>query len=118
MLIEYFPFSFQAKVVEKYFSGPTITLENTRVVSQSLQHYLEVGRVGVEKGRQRRGPLGEESLSHGSVLPRSLASQRQMFFKEDALCGALLVAVSSCCCLGAQRLKGADRCLPESPTVT
>ncbi|XP_036781126.1 ubiquitin conjugation factor E4 B isoform X3 [Manis pentadactyla] len=33
-----------AKVVEKYFSGPAITLENTRVVSQSLQHYLELGR--------------------------------------------------------------------------
>ena len=36
-------------MVEKYFSGPAITLENTRVVSQSLQHYLELGRVGVEK---------------------------------------------------------------------
>ncbi|XP_010140206.1 PREDICTED: ubiquitin conjugation factor E4 B isoform X1 [Buceros rhinoceros silvestris] len=31
-------------VVEKYFSGPAITLENTRVVSQSLQHYLELAR--------------------------------------------------------------------------
>lgn len=29
--------------------GPAITLENTRVVSQSLQHYLELGRVGVQK---------------------------------------------------------------------
>lgn len=36
-------------MVEKYFSGPAITLENTRVVSQSLQHYLELGRVGVQK---------------------------------------------------------------------
>ena len=42
-------FFLQAKVVEKYFSGPAITLENTRVVSQSLQHYLELGRVGVQK---------------------------------------------------------------------
>ncbi|KAM7126953.1 LOW QUALITY PROTEIN: ubiquitin conjugation factor E4 B-like [Molossus nigricans] len=33
-----------AKVVEKYFSGPAITLKNTYVVSQSLQHYLELGR--------------------------------------------------------------------------
>nr|KAF6472833.1 ubiquitination factor E4B [Molossus molossus] len=33
-----------AKVVEKYFSGPAITLKNTHVVSQSLQHYLELGR--------------------------------------------------------------------------
>uniref|UniRef100_A0A8C9SB94 Ubiquitin conjugation factor E4 B n=1 Tax=Scleropages formosus TaxID=113540 RepID=A0A8C9SB94_SCLFO len=32
------------KVGDKYFSGPTITLENTRVVSQSLQHYLESAR--------------------------------------------------------------------------
>ncbi|KAM5140687.1 ubiquitin conjugation factor E4 B isoform 1-T1 [Mantella aurantiaca] len=32
------------KVVEKYFSGPAITLDNTRVVSQSLQHYLESAR--------------------------------------------------------------------------
>ncbi|MFT7798460.1 ubiquitin conjugation factor E4 B-like [Arapaima gigas] len=32
------------KVGDKYFSGPAITLENTRVVSQSLQHYLELAR--------------------------------------------------------------------------
>ncbi|KAJ1145164.1 hypothetical protein NDU88_011455 [Pleurodeles waltl] len=32
------------KVVEKYFSGPAITLDNTRVVSQSLQHHLESAR--------------------------------------------------------------------------
>uniref|UniRef100_A0A8C4XAB6 Ubiquitin conjugation factor E4 B n=1 Tax=Erpetoichthys calabaricus TaxID=27687 RepID=A0A8C4XAB6_ERPCA len=32
------------KVADKYFSGPAITLENTRVVSQSLQHYLESAR--------------------------------------------------------------------------
>uniref|UniRef100_A0A6Q2XGK0 Ubiquitin conjugation factor E4 B n=1 Tax=Esox lucius TaxID=8010 RepID=A0A6Q2XGK0_ESOLU len=31
------------KVGDKYFSGPAITMENTRVVSQSLQHYLESG---------------------------------------------------------------------------
>lgn len=35
----------QAKVADKYFSGPAITMENTRVVSQSLQHYLESARV-------------------------------------------------------------------------
>ncbi|XP_077370861.1 ubiquitin conjugation factor E4 B isoform X2 [Festucalex cinctus] len=32
------------KVGDKYFSGPAITMENTRVVSQSLQHYLELAR--------------------------------------------------------------------------
>ncbi|XP_035992619.1 ubiquitin conjugation factor E4 B isoform X2 [Fundulus heteroclitus] len=32
------------KVGDKYFSGPAITAENTRVVSQSLQHYLESAR--------------------------------------------------------------------------
>ncbi|XP_069545101.1 ubiquitin conjugation factor E4 B isoform X2 [Brachyistius frenatus] len=32
------------KVGDKYFSGPAITMENTRVVSQSLQHYLESAR--------------------------------------------------------------------------
>ncbi|XP_067384083.1 ubiquitin conjugation factor E4 B isoform X3 [Channa argus] len=32
------------KVGDKYFSGPAITIENTRVVSQSLQHYLESAR--------------------------------------------------------------------------
>ncbi|XP_057685766.1 ubiquitin conjugation factor E4 B isoform X1 [Corythoichthys intestinalis] len=32
------------KVGDKYFSGPAITTENTRVVSQSLQHYLESAR--------------------------------------------------------------------------
>lgn len=41
---ELFP---QTKVGEKYFSGPAITLENTRVVSQSLQHYLESARVSI-----------------------------------------------------------------------
>ena len=44
-------------MVEKYFSGPAITLENTRVVSQSLQHYLELGRVGVEKTDARDGSV-------------------------------------------------------------
>ncbi|XP_056128765.1 ubiquitin conjugation factor E4 B [Lampris incognitus] len=32
------------KVGDKYFSGPAITMENTRVVNQSLQHYLESAR--------------------------------------------------------------------------
>ncbi|XP_028264851.1 ubiquitin conjugation factor E4 B isoform X2 [Parambassis ranga] len=32
------------KVGDRYFSGPAITMENTRVVSQSLQHYLESAR--------------------------------------------------------------------------
>lgn len=41
---ELFP---QTKVGEKYFSGPAITMENTRVVSQSLQHYLESARVSI-----------------------------------------------------------------------
>lgn len=63
-------------MVEKYFSGPTITLENTRVVSQSLQHYLELGRVGVEKGSRGEGLPGEESLFHRGVLPGSPASQK------------------------------------------
>lgn len=35
----------KTKVGDKYFSGPAITTENTRVVSQSLQHYLEAARV-------------------------------------------------------------------------
>nr|XP_032817895.1 ubiquitin conjugation factor E4 B isoform X2 [Petromyzon marinus] len=33
------------KVAEKYFSGPTLTLDNTRVVSQALQHHLETARM-------------------------------------------------------------------------
>lgn len=37
----------QTKVGEKYFSGPAITMENTRVISQSLQHYLESARVSI-----------------------------------------------------------------------
>ncbi|XP_036802671.1 ubiquitin conjugation factor E4 B isoform X3 [Oncorhynchus mykiss] len=32
------------KVGDKYFSGPAITMENTRVGSQTLQHYLESAR--------------------------------------------------------------------------
>ena len=65
------PLFFQAKVVEKYFSGPAITLENTRVVSQSLQHYLELGRVGVQR---REGLLGKKGLSHMSSAPKSLVT--------------------------------------------
>lgn len=42
--IELFP---QTKVGEKYFSGPAITIENIRVVSQSMQHYLESARVRI-----------------------------------------------------------------------
>lgn len=38
---------FKTRVGDKYFSGPAITMENTRVVSQSLQHYLESARVSV-----------------------------------------------------------------------
>lgn len=38
-------FPTQTKVGDKYFSGPAITMENTRVGSQTLQHYLESARV-------------------------------------------------------------------------
>lgn len=51
-------------MVEKYFSGPAITLENTRVVSQSLQHYLELGRVGAHTAAlSRLDPYNREAAA-------------------------------------------------------
>ena len=52
----------QSKVGDKYFSGPAITMENTRVVSQSLQHYLESARVRTPPLTPSRPPLSKATL--------------------------------------------------------
>uniref|UniRef100_A0A452SX38 Ubiquitin conjugation factor E4 n=1 Tax=Ursus americanus TaxID=9643 RepID=A0A452SX38_URSAM len=70
-----------AKVVEKYFSGPAITLENTRVVSQSLQHYLELGRVGLFKILHSillNGETREAALSYMAAVVNANMKKAQM----------------------------------------
>lgn len=70
-----------AKVVEKYFSGPAITLENTRVVSQSLQHYLEVGRQELFKilhSLLLNGETREAALSYMASVVNANMKKAQM----------------------------------------
>ncbi|XP_051029954.1 ubiquitin conjugation factor E4 B isoform X2 [Phodopus roborovskii] len=70
-----------AKVVEKYFSGPTITLENTRVVSQSLQHYLELGRQELFKILHSillNGETREAALSYMAAIVNANMKKAQM----------------------------------------
>ncbi|XP_045858444.1 ubiquitin conjugation factor E4 B isoform X2 [Meles meles] len=70
-----------AKVVEKYFSGPAITLENTRVVSQSLQHYLELGRQELFKILHSillNGETREAALSYMAAVVNANMKKAQM----------------------------------------
>uniref|UniRef100_A0A2K5L015 Ubiquitin conjugation factor E4 n=1 Tax=Cercocebus atys TaxID=9531 RepID=A0A2K5L015_CERAT len=69
------------KVVEKYFSGPAITLENTRVVSQSLQHYLELGRQELFKILHSillNGETREAALSYMAAVVNANMKKAQM----------------------------------------
>ncbi|XP_063292680.1 ubiquitin conjugation factor E4 B isoform X3 [Pelobates fuscus] len=69
------------KVVEKYFSGPTITLENTRVVSQSLQHYLESARQDLFKILHSillNGETREAALNYMAALVTGNMKKAQM----------------------------------------
>ncbi|XP_026092647.1 ubiquitin conjugation factor E4 B-like isoform X2 [Carassius auratus] len=59
------------KVGDKFFSGPAITVENTRVVSQSLQHYLESARGDLFKILHNillNGETREAALSYMAAL--------------------------------------------------
>nr|XP_004657717.1 ubiquitin conjugation factor E4 B isoform X4 [Jaculus jaculus] len=70
-----------AKVVEKYFSGPAITLENTRVVSQSLQHYLELGRQELFKTLHSvllNGETREAALGYMAAVVNANMKKAQM----------------------------------------
>ncbi|CAN2388081.1 Ubiquitination factor E4B [Pristimantis euphronides] len=69
------------KVVEKYFSGPAITLENTRVVSQSLQHYLESARQELFKILHSillNGETRESALNYMAALVNGNMKKAQM----------------------------------------
>ncbi|NXG03660.1 UBE4B factor, partial [Sakesphorus luctuosus] len=69
------------KVVEKYFSGPAITLENTRVVSQSLQHYLELARQELFKILHSillNGETREAALSYMAAVVNANMKKAQM----------------------------------------
>ncbi|NXC45195.1 UBE4B factor, partial [Penelope pileata] len=69
------------KVVEKYFSGPAITLENTRVVSQSLQHYLELARQELFKILHSillNGETREAALSYMAAVVNANIKKAQM----------------------------------------
>ncbi|KAL6483005.1 hypothetical protein MHYP_G00078770 [Metynnis hypsauchen] len=69
------------KVGDKYFSGPAITTENTRVVSQSLQHYLESARGDLFKILHNillNGETREAALSYMAALVNRNVKKAQM----------------------------------------
>ncbi|XP_036387289.1 ubiquitin conjugation factor E4 B isoform X4 [Megalops cyprinoides] len=69
------------KVGDKYFSGPAITLENTRVVSQSLQHYLESARGDLFKILHNillNGETREAALNYMAALVNRNVKKAQM----------------------------------------
>ncbi|XP_056304910.1 ubiquitin conjugation factor E4 B isoform X3 [Danio aesculapii] len=69
------------KVGDKYFSGPAITMENTRVVSQSLQHYLESARGDLFKMLHNillNGETREAALSYMAALVNRNVKKAQM----------------------------------------
>ncbi|XP_037540843.1 ubiquitin conjugation factor E4 B isoform X3 [Nematolebias whitei] len=69
------------KVGDKYFSGPAITMENTRVVSQSLQHYLESARGDLFKILHNillNGETRELALNYMSALINYNVKKAQM----------------------------------------
>ncbi|XP_060914723.1 ubiquitin conjugation factor E4 B isoform X1 [Labrus mixtus] len=70
-----------AKVGDKYFSGPAITIENTRVVSQSLQHYLESARGDLFKILHNillNGETRESALNYMAALVNYNVKKAQM----------------------------------------
>ncbi|KAI1231555.1 hypothetical protein IHE44_0008010 [Lamprotornis superbus] len=76
-----FKYPLMNKVVEKYFSGPAITLENTRVVSQSLQHYLELARQELFKILHSillNGDTREAALSYMAAVVNANMKKAQM----------------------------------------
>uniref|UniRef100_UPI00398EC70A ubiquitin conjugation factor E4 B isoform X1 n=1 Tax=Pristiophorus japonicus TaxID=55135 RepID=UPI00398EC70A len=69
------------RVVEKYFSGPTLTLENTRVVSQSLQHHLESARTDLFKVLHNillNGETRESALNYMAAVVNRNIKKAQM----------------------------------------
>ncbi|XP_066546655.1 ubiquitin conjugation factor E4 B isoform X2 [Amia ocellicauda] len=69
------------KVGDKYFSGPAITLENTRVVSQSLQHYLESARGDLFKILHNillNGETREAALNYMAAMVNRNVKKTQM----------------------------------------
>ncbi|TNN87673.1 Ubiquitin conjugation factor E4 B [Liparis tanakae] len=69
------------KVGDKYFSGPAITIENTRVVSQSLQHYLESARGDLFKVLHNillNGETREPALNYMASLVNYNVKKAQM----------------------------------------
>ncbi|XP_069774559.1 ubiquitin conjugation factor E4 B isoform X2 [Narcine bancroftii] len=69
------------RVVEKYFSGPTLTLENTRVVSQSLQHHLESARTDLFKILHNillNGETRESALNYMAAVVNRNIKKAQM----------------------------------------
>uniref|UniRef100_A0AAY4C646 Ubiquitin conjugation factor E4 B n=1 Tax=Denticeps clupeoides TaxID=299321 RepID=A0AAY4C646_9TELE len=69
------------RVGDKYFSGPAITMENTRVVSQSLQHYLECARGDLFKILHNillNGETREAALSYMAAMVNRNVKKAQM----------------------------------------
>ncbi|NP_001167175.1 ubiquitin conjugation factor E4 B [Salmo salar] len=69
------------KVGDKYFSGPAITMENTRVGSQTLQHYLESARCDLFKILHNillNGETREVALNYMAALVNRNVKKAQM----------------------------------------
>uniref|UniRef100_A0A4W5PV03 Ubiquitin conjugation factor E4 B n=1 Tax=Hucho hucho TaxID=62062 RepID=A0A4W5PV03_9TELE len=69
------------KVGDKYFSGPAITMENTRVGSQTLQHYLELARGDLFKILHNillNGETREVALNYMAALVNRNVKKAQM----------------------------------------
>nr|XP_046223628.1 LOW QUALITY PROTEIN: ubiquitin conjugation factor E4 B-like [Oncorhynchus gorbuscha] len=69
------------KVGGKYFSGPAITMENTRVGSQTLQHYLESARGDLFKILHNillNGETREVALNYMAALVNRNVKKAQM----------------------------------------
>ncbi|XP_024239472.1 ubiquitin conjugation factor E4 B isoform X6 [Oncorhynchus tshawytscha] len=69
------------KVGDKYFSGPAITMENTRVGSQTLQHYLESARGDLFKILHNillNGETREVALNYMAALVNRNVKKAQM----------------------------------------
>ncbi|XP_068599959.1 ubiquitin conjugation factor E4 B [Brachionichthys hirsutus] len=77
------------KVGDRYFSGPAITMESTRVFSQSMQHYLETARGDLFKILHNillNGETRESALNYMAALVNYNVKKAQMQTDDKLVC--------------------------------
>ncbi|XP_068191871.1 ubiquitin conjugation factor E4 B isoform X2 [Antennarius striatus] len=77
------------KVGDRYFSGPAITMESTRVFSQSMQHYLESARGDLFKVLHNillNGETRESALNYMAALVNYNMKKAQMQTDDKLVC--------------------------------